>query len=130
MINAVLGGVMIGLAAVWLMASVGRVAGVSGIAAVAATRPHPPWALLFIVGLLAGGGLTGTLIGVPVVRDLTEVSPLVAIGGLIVGLGTRLGSGCTSGHGVCGVARLSRRSIVATAIFLAAGIVTATVVHS
>ena len=129
MVNAITGGVLIGLAAVWFMASLGRIAGISGIAATAFRAPFPTWALLFLVGLLLGGGAVGYLMGVPVVRSWTEVSPLVALGGLVVGAGTRLGSGCTSGHGVGGIARLSVRSITATAVFLTVGIVTATMVH-
>ncbi len=127
--DAILGGMVIGLAAVTLMLSHGRIAGISGIAATALTRPWPRWAVLFVIGLLIGGGVTTYLQGLSVERDWSAVSPLLVVGGVLVGVGTRLGSGCTSGHGVCGIARFSKRSIVATGTFLIVAIVTATGVH-
>ena len=120
------GGALIGLAAAIMLLGLGRIAGVSGIAAKAAglggSGMDRPSALAFVVGLplgalivmLASGGLEPSFAG-PV--------PLV-IAGLIVGIGTRLGSGCTSGHGVCGISRLSARSIAATLVFMATGIAT------
>ena len=120
------GGALIGLAAAILLLGMGRIAGVSGIAAKAAglggSGMDRASALAFIVGLplgalivmLASGGLSPSFAG-PV--------PLI-IAGLIVGIGTRLGSGCTSGHGVCGISRLSIRSIVATLVFIVTGIAT------
>ena len=130
MTQSIIGGVMIGVAAVWLMASIGRIAGITGIATAALKRPHPAWAMLFVLGLLLGGGATMIILDVPVVRDWDAVTPLLVAGAFLVGIGTRLGSGCTSGHGVCGMARLSKRSLVATLTFMAAGMLTATVVHT
>lgn len=130
MIEAVLGGMVIGLAAVTLMLSRGRIAGISGIVATALKRPWPSWAMLFVVGLLIGRGVSTFALGSSIERDWAAVSPLLLIGGVLVGFGTRLGSGCTSGHGVCGIARFSKRSIVATVTFLLVAIATATGVHA
>ncbi len=126
MINAIIGGLLIGLAAAWLALSLGRVAGISGIAATAA-KTRAPWALLFIAGLAIGGWIGLAITGQVVPRELPQgqLASLLA-GGVLVGFGTRLGSGCTSGHGVCGMARLSPRSISATFIFVGIGMLTAT----
>ena len=133
MISAVMGGTLIGLAAVWLWLSLGRVAGISGIAAQALTRSRAAlWPLLFVVGLGIGGWAGIWLTGSPAASGVLSTLEIVlfACGGLLVGFGTRLGSGCTSGHGVCGNARLSKRSITATLTFLAVGMLTATLVHA
>lgn len=131
MVNAVIGGMLIGVAAVWLMLSIGRIAGVSGVLAAAVTRRSGViWAALFIVGIGIGGALGSLLVEVPVVRSLDLVTWPLLVGGLLVGFGTRLGAGCTSGHGVCGIARISPRSIVATLTFLAIGVLTASLVHA
>ena len=125
MLEALMGGVLIGLAAVWLYASLGRVAGISGIFA-QAWRGRSPWAIAFIVGLGAGGWLASPW----VTHEAMSLDPLLlGVGGVIVGVGTRLGSGCTSGHGVCGMARLSPRSLVATCVFVGVGMLTGTVLH-
>lgn len=131
MIDAAVGGMLIGLAAVWLFASLGRVAGISGIVGQLIDQPiSVDWRVLFIVGLGIGGWLGAAAAGGPIVRmpDPAGWAMLVG-GGVLVGFGTRLGSGCTSGHGVCGMARLSGRSIVATLTFLAVGMITATAIH-
>ncbi|WP_228242780.1 YeeE/YedE family protein [Porphyrobacter sp. GA68] len=120
------GGVLIGLAAALMLLALGRIAGVSGLAAKAVglggSGIARSGAWMFVLGLplgalivmLASGGLQASF-----------ASPVtLAIAGVLVGMGTRLGSGCTSGHGVCGVSRLSTRSIVATVTFMAAGIAT------
>ena len=120
------GGSLIGLAAVILMANLGRIAGVSGIAsgALLGASGDRGWRLAFVAGLIVGPLLLSLFshdrgIGAP------QVSlPLMALAGLLVGVGTRLGGGCTSGHGVCGIARLSPRSLMATAVFMALGIAT------
>ena len=126
--NAVAGGIIIGLAAVWLYLSLGRIAGISGIVGQALRSPGTVWPLLFLVGLGAGGWLGAMVLAAPV--DRLELAPgWIVAAGLIVGFGTRLGSGCTSGHGVCGIARFSRRSIAATVIFVGTGMLTATVLH-
>ena len=128
MINAIVGGTLIGIAAGWLMLSLGRVAGISGILTSALSRTG--WAVMFIAGLGVGGWLGAIVIGADIARAMPSNIGYLVAGGLLVGFGTRLGSGCTSGHGVCGVARLSTRSIVATVTFLVTGVLTATLVHA
>lgn len=115
------GGILIGLSAVLLMGGLGRVAGISGIfgALLGRWTPDSAWRLLFIVGLFAGAILTALLGGFDSDTLRFPGNPLTTVlGGLLVGLGTMLGAGCTSGHGICGIARLSLRSIVSTAIFM------------
>ena len=130
MINATIGGIFIGLAAVWLMLSLGRIAGISGIVAHAVTRPSlMSWSTVFIVGMAIGGYLGSAFVELPTIADTQVLTWPLILGGLFVGVGTRMGAGCTSGHGVCGVSRLSRRSIVATATFMVVGMVVATAVH-
>ena len=110
----------------------GRIAGISGIAAQALTRTRENlWPLLFVVGLGAGGWI-GNLVKTPAaIPELGTLDVVMLVSaGLLVGFGTRLGSGCTSGHGVCGSARLSKRSISATVIFLGVGMLTATLLHA
>lgn len=128
LILAISGGSLIGLAAVWLYASLGRIAGISGIVGQVVAAPlQAGWPLWFIVGLGAGGWLGLSVVDRPGVPPLGTAELLRYAGaGLLVGFGTRLGSGCTSGHGVCGMARLSWRSIAATATFVAAGMIVAT----
>lgn len=123
-LSAAGGGVLIGSAAVLLMATTGRIAGVSGML----SRLLPPYAddqtgarLAFIVGLLAAVPVYGAAIDGPVTIEVTHDVPLLVAGGLLVGFGAVLGGGCTSGHGVCGTARLSPRSMAATAIFMTCG---------
>ena len=125
-VEGLLGGLCIGCAAATLLLFDGRVAGVSGLAArVVGLGGDAPWALAlaFTVGLPLGAFLFSLANGPVLVRFPTGIGPLVAAG-LLVGFGTRLGSGCTSGHGVCGLSRLSRRSLVATASFMATGFAT------
>lgn len=116
--QALQGGVLIGLASWILLAGVGRVSGVSGIAAgVLTTRPQSsPWRWLFLLGLAGGGVLFTWLLEVP--RVSQRSAWLLIPAGFLVGFGTVLGSGCTSGHGVCGLGRRSKRSLVAVAIFM------------
>ena len=125
------GGLLIGSAAALLLL-VGRIAGVSGMVA-AATRiadSGPPWqqAVLFVAGLPTGAWLVATFVRAPHIVVSSSLPVLIA-GGLLVGYGTRLGNGCTSGHGVCGMSRLSPRSITATGAFMAAGFVTVFVIR-
>src|SRR5262245_40471131 len=129
--SSLAGGALIGLAAALLMLLTGRIAGVSGIAGglFSAVNDDRNWRFAFIAGLIAAPLVSG-LIGHPLpVPYLPASWPPLIIAGLLVGFGSRLGSGCTSGHGVCGVARLSPRSLVATAIFVATAIVTTTVMR-
>ena len=124
-ISAAIGGALIGLSAVLLMLLNGRIAGVTGVFAglVDPTSTDRAWRATFIVGLIAAP-LSAALIGyaVPVPQMPVSLITVVAAG-LLVGFGTRLSNGCTSGHGICGIARLSPRSITATAVFMAAAIV-------
>jgi len=123
-ISAAIGGALIGLAAVMLMLSTGRIAGISGVfgGLIGLATPDRGWRLAFIAGLILAP-LTGTLAGYALTEPQMPASWAVTIiAGLLVGFGTRLGSGCTSGHGVCGVARLSPRSIVATMVFMGVAI--------
>ncbi len=119
-VPALIGGALIGLASVWLLAANGRIAGVSNILHGLFEQPVPAWRAWFIGGLLVAGVAWQFATG-PV--PLREGFPLgwAAAAGLLVGFGTRLGSGCTSGHGVCGLGRLSARSLVAVATFMATG---------
>jgi len=121
-----LGGMLIGLAAVLLLALNGRIAGVSGILNGAVTAPDRfdrSWRILFILGLITGAVLYRLFSGALPVQIDAGMPTLVAAG-LLVGFGTRLGSGCTSGHGVCGLARLSPRSLAATMTFMFFGMLT------
>lgn len=121
-LSALAGGALIGLAAVLLMLFHGRIAGISGILGglVPPRAGDMGWRLAFLAGLIGGAALMAWAGGmVPTVPPRSLA--VVAIAGLLVGVGTQLGGGCTSGHGVCGLARLSPRSLAATAIFMAAG---------
>jgi len=122
-----IGGVLIGIAAVALMLFNGRIAGISGIVG----RLLPPYrdndligAAAFILGLMAAPLGYTLATGTPVIQIVSGNVLLMVVAGLLVGIGTTYGGGCTSGHGVCGLSRLSPRSIVATAIFMAAAVVT------
>ena len=124
-LSAAIGGALIGLSAALLMLSTGRIAGISGIVGglIGWNVPDRNWRIAFIVGLILAP-LTGTLVGYAVAEPQMPASwAVIVIAGLLVGFGTRLGGGCTSGHGVCGVARLSLRSLVATTVFMAVAIV-------
>ncbi|MDE1905253.1 MAG: YeeE/YedE family protein [Rhodospirillales bacterium] len=130
-IFGLVGGVMIGSAAALMLLGLGRIAGVSGLAAravrLADAGPPPTLAMAFIVGLPLGGWLMAQALG-GVRLNFPGIATLI-VAGLLVGFGTRLGSGCTSGHGVCGMSRFSRRSILATMIFMASGIATVAVMR-
>ena len=124
---AIGGGLLIGTAAALLLLLTGRIAGVSGMVATA-TRMGAggtPWsqATAFLVGLPIGAASIALLVRTPEVI-VTSSMPLLIVAGLLVGFGTRLGNGCTSGHGVCGMARLSPRSLAATATFMASAAAT------
>lgn len=123
------GGLMLGVASVVLLATMGRVAGVSGITWGAISGPDRAWRVLFVIGIVLGTVIAHQATGLPNPVP-KEGSWLLAVGaGLLVGIGTRVGSGCTSGHGVCGIGRLSGRSIAATITFMATGVITVFVVR-
>lgn len=119
-IPALAGGALIGLAATLLLAGSGRIAGISGILGDALARPAgSAWRWLFLAGLLVGAGLHQWLEPGAVTPREGFPAAILVVAGALVGVGTRLGGGCTSGHGVCGVARLSPRALVATLTFVA-----------
>jgi uncharacterized protein len=125
-LSGLFGGALIGLAAAMLMVLTGRLAGVSGIVGgLLQARPADQgWRIAFVAGLIAAP-LIAALFGTRLPRPaITQDFALVAVAGLLVGFGSRIGNGCTSGHGVCGFARLSARSIAATVIFMATAVVT------
>lgn len=127
-ISAAVGGALIGLSAAMLWLGIGRVAGISGILGnlwTPGARPSDPaWRLAFLAGLLASPVLWKAAGGSLPALALPSSPALIAAAGLLVGIGTRLGGGCTSGHGVCGLARLSRRSVTATVLFMGTAVVT------
>jgi uncharacterized protein len=123
--SALGGGLLIGIATALLLLASGRIAGVSGILG-GMLRPSPGdlgWRVAFVAGMLLAP-IAFVALGSPPTLQIGAGYPTLILGGLLVGFGTRLGSGCTSGHGVCGVARASARSIAATLIFMLAGFAT------
>lgn len=126
-LQGLIGGLLIGLAAALLLLGSGRIAGISGIAAraIGLSRSDLPkrTAWLFLAGLILGA-LAIHMWVAPIKASFPPSTALLVAGGLAVGFGTRLGSGCTSGHGVCGMSRLSPRSLTATATFITSGMVT------
>ncbi|MDN3274732.1 YeeE/YedE family protein [Frankia sp. RB7] len=131
-IASLLGGALIGLSAVLLMWATGRIAGVSGIAA----RLFPPYEdrefggrLAFVAGLIAAPVLVRLVTGSLPAQTIAAGTPLLIVAGLLTGFGAVWGSGCTSGHGVCGLSRLSVRSLVATVTFMATGVATVFVIR-
>jgi uncharacterized membrane protein YedE/YeeE len=131
MLHALAGGVLIGLAATLLLWLNGRLAGISNITGglLAFRRGDISWRVVFLASLVAGAALWYAFGGTPPIPRTAFPGGLLALGGVLVGYGTGLGNGCTSGHGVCGLGRLSLRSFVAVAVFLVVGIVTAVVVR-
>ena len=125
-VSAAIGGGLIGLSAAVLWLGIGRIAGISGVLGSLLT-PHAgdiAWRVAFLVGLILAPVLYGTAGGFLPEVVLQSSSSAIIAGGLLVGFGTRLGGGCTSGHGVCGFARLSPRSLAATCLFMASGFAT------
>ncbi|WP_265562014.1 YeeE/YedE family protein [Sphingomicrobium arenosum] len=132
-LEGLIGGLMIGLAAAIMLLGIGRIAGVSGLTAratgIADSGPPRSLALTFIVALVLGAVIVQLLTGTIEARFPPKAwMPIAA--GLFVGFGTRIGSGCTSGHGVCGMSRLSQRSISATLTFMGAGIATVAILNA
>ena len=124
--GGVIGGALIGISSVLMLLLLGRITGIAGILTGVITWNKADglsWRAAFVIGLVLGAVLYQIFVG-PLPMDMQAGTPVLIIAGLLVGMGTRLGSGCTSGHGVCGIALLSPRSLVATATFILAGMVT------
>jgi uncharacterized protein len=124
---SLVGGMILGLSAALLLVVNGRIAGISGIVGRLLGGQQIAPNIAFVVGLLAGPMLYTTAFGRPPVVTIIASTPLILVSGLLVGVGARMGSGCTSGHGILGIARFSKRSLAATATFLTSGIVAATI---
>ena len=130
-LSALAGGVLIGLSASLLWLTTGRVAGISGILGdlLGPEKGGVNWRLAFLAGLMAAPLFVAAATGALPTVTIAASWPTLVLGGLLVGFGTRLGGGCTSGHGVCGVARLSQRSLLATLLFMTAGATVAIIVR-
>ena len=126
--SALTGGLMLGIGASLLLLFSGKIAGISGILANAIKPTHPfsqdaAWRVLFLLGLISAGKIYPLIAALPP-ANIAASTPTLIMAGLLVGFGSRMGSGCTSGHGICGLSRLSLRSMVATLSFMTAGFVT------
>ena len=130
-VSAAIGGVLIGLSAVLLMLSTGRIAGISGIFAglMNIRTEDKAWRLAFIAGLILVPVVAGWIGYGMAAPKLPASWAVIAAAGLLVGFGTRLGGGCTSGHGICGIGRFSLRSITATVVFMVTAVITVAVTH-
>ena len=130
-VSGLIGGLLIGLSAVLLILLNGKIAGISGIVGglLARNGSEVGWRAVFIVGLLLGAFIYVLATGGALPVNIQASLPAMVIAGLLVGFGTRLGSGCTSGHGISGIARFSKRSIVATLMFMATAIITVFVTY-
>ncbi|EHH1027445.1 YeeE/YedE family protein [Vibrio parahaemolyticus] len=119
--ESLFGGILLGISATILLLVNGKIAGISGImnGIMSPKKGDYSWRLLFAVGMIAGGLISVLMLGVVVPSTANLSLGMVIAAGLLVGIGTRLGNGCTSGHGICGMGRLSKRSIVATCVFMA-----------
>jgi uncharacterized membrane protein YedE/YeeE len=128
---ALLGGALIGTAISLMLLLNGRVTGVSGIVGTALKEPGAVsrWRWAFLGGLFCGGLLLRVFYPAALQSSLDRGAPMLIVAGLLVGFGTLLGNGCTSGHGICGLARLSKRSVAATLVFMAFGVLAATLVR-
>ncbi len=128
---SLLGGIILGLASALMLILFGRIMGISGIIGTALDRPKGDtlWRAVFIAGLISSAVIFAPFV------DVSRTAPnetnvwLIVLAGLLVGYGTRLGSGCTSGHGICGISRLSARSFVATGVFMTSGILTVVIMQ-
>ena len=124
------GGAMIGVAALFLMLLNGRVMGMSGIlSGLLVKRPDWPWRLSFVIGVIVGPFIFMAVTGAPIERQTVMSGPLVYVAAFLVGLGTAVGSGCTSGHGICGLSRLSLRSFAAVMAFMVSAVITIALVR-
>ncbi|EIV8508346.1 YeeE/YedE family protein [Vibrio parahaemolyticus] len=119
--ESLFGGILLGISATILLLVNGKIAGISGImnGIMSPKKGDYSWRLLFAVGMIAGGLISILMLGVAVPSTANLSLGMVIAAGFLVGIGTRLGNGCTSGHGICGMGRLSKRSIVATCVFMA-----------
>lgn len=125
--SALIGGLIIGLAAAVLIVGSGHIMGMSGILKSSIVQlPKLSWQLVFVIGMAVATWVYAVVFGFPEIEMGQPIWKII-VAGLLVGFGTRLGSGCTSGHGICGISRLSPRSIIATILFLSSGIATATI---
>jgi len=117
---------MIGIAAMILWFGLGRIAGVSGIAGTLVTGPRDDagWRIAFVLALIGGAAIARACLGAQSTLAGLASWPMLVVAGLLVGIGTRLGNGCTSGHGVCGLGRLSKRSLVAVLVFMGVAVIT------
>ncbi len=129
---AILGGVLIGLASALLLLFNGRIAGVSGIVGglIRAGQSDKAWRFAFVLGLLIAGSAVRILKPELIETDRVINPVLISVAGLLVGYGTAMGSGCTSGHGICGIGRFSVRSLIATIVFIGVGMLTTTVLRA
>lgn len=127
--NPLVGGLLIGVTATFYLLTIGKVIGISGILSQLLFSKERFLPFLFIVGLIIGGSAYGVLTEQTVPFPEVRSPLLLIISGLLVGYGTRLGGGCTSGHGVCGISRFSPRSIVATLTFMATAIITVSILN-
>lgn len=127
-----IGGLLIGIAVTILLLFNGRVAGISGIVSglISPSRKDKIWRFTFILGMLAGGGVLKILTPEVFINSSGRSFGAIALAGFLVGIGTVMGGGCTSGHGVCGVSRLSLRSILATIIFIFFGVISVLVLKN
>jgi uncharacterized membrane protein YedE/YeeE len=125
-VSGLIGGLLIGLAALLMLLLNGRISGISGIVGglVTPKSSDAGWRIAFVAGLLLGAFAYVLATGGAIPVTMQASVPVLVAAGLLVGFGTRLGSGCTSGHGVCGIARLSKRSIVATSVFFGVAMLT------
>ena len=124
------GGAMIGVAALFLMLLNGRIMGMTGIlSGLLVKLPDWPWRLAFVIGVMAGPFIFMAVTGVQIERQTVLVGPLVYFAAFLVGLGTAVGSGCTSGHGICGLSRLSPRSFAAVMSFMASAVIAVALVR-
>ncbi|TOF12697.1 hypothetical protein CGJ31_07475 [Vibrio parahaemolyticus] len=119
--ESLFGGILLGISATIVLLVNGKIAGISGImnGIMSPKKGDYSWRLLFAVGMIAGGLISVLMLGVAAPSTANLSLGMVIAAGLLVGIGTRLGNGCTSGHGICGMGRLSKRSIVATCVFMA-----------
>lgn len=129
--SALIGGTLIGLAATLLLLLNGQLAGISGIfrSATKFDSPDRLWRILFVIGLIVGGGIAWRVMGPTFALREGFSAPLLIVAGLLVGIGSNIGNGCTSGHGVCGIGRTSARSISATITFFSVALLTTFVIR-